>query len=524
MSRIAIIKIHPGLNMAAAQLSGELECAGHATHIYFFKEYRIEEHYVNESYTWDQTDSLAVPRTTSDYEQEYTLLATELRKFDPQAIGLTLHSLSLPEAIKTTRFLKDTFGVPVLWGGAGPTLEPELSIQHADMVCVGEGEAVMVEFAHRLQAGQDWTDIAGTWARATDGTVIQNPKRPMLDLDTIAIPNWNRASMTYISDDKVLRGGAVSKVVTGTSDYQIMTQRGCPFSCSFCIESRYQEMFGKKNSLRRRSVDLVLAELVQAKALYKPERIWFWDDVFTVNPRWLKAFLPQYKEQVGIPFWCYTYPTTHNLELLQLLKDAGCNSLTMGIQSGSARLLEGAYNRPTPLKRVLEASQEIIDAGIIGYFDLISKSEFETEADLRATFEFLVDLPAALIYGGAAEMRSYPSYSYTKKVKDAKAENIISTATRVDDKTYDYYHNLYWVARNPHISKAEKLAIAADRRFRDEPELLTAYIFGRRTIHETIFQMLTVTSKGIHPDILFPPAPYATPAYCLPANTLPRTG
>lgn len=510
--------------MAAAQLSGELERAGHVPHIYFFKEYRIEEHYVNDSYTGEYTDSLAVPRTTTDYEPEYELLAAELRKFGPQAIGLTLHSLSLPEAIKTTRFLKDTFGVPVIWGGAGPTLEPELSIQHADLVCVGEGEEVIVEFADRLHNAQSWHDIAGTWAKAPDGEVIKNPKRTLLELDSIATPNWNRAGMTYVNDDKVLRGGAVSKVVTGTSDYQIMTQRGCPFSCSFCIEARYQDMFGKKNSLRRRSVELVIEELVQAKALYKPERIWFWDDVFTINPRWLKKFLPLYKEKVGIPFWCYTYPTTHDLELLQLLKECGCNSLTMGIQSGSARLLEDVYNRPTPLNRVLEASQEIVDAGIIGYFDLISKSEFETEADLRATFEFLVDLAPELIYGGAAEMRSYPTYSYTEQVKEAKAGNIISTTSAVSDKTYDYYHNLYWVARNPHISRAEKFAIADDPAFREHPDLLDAYIFGRRTIHETIFQMLAVTSKGVHPNVLFPPPAYATPAYHLPTGALPRTG
>ena len=74
-----------------------------------------------------------------------------------------------------------------------------------------------------------------------------------------------------------------------------MTQRGCPFSCSFCIESVYQDMFGKKNSLRRRSVDVVIEELVAAKQKLGIRQVMFYDDVFTVNPRWLREFAPRYK-------------------------------------------------------------------------------------------------------------------------------------------------------------------------------------------------------------------------------------
>ena len=56
-------------------------------------------------------------------------------------------------------------------------------------------------------------------------------------------------------------------------------------------------------------------------------QVMFYDDVFTVNPRWLKEFAPKYKEHVGLPFWCYTYPTTTRKEDLLLLKDAGMRSM-----------------------------------------------------------------------------------------------------------------------------------------------------------------------------------------------------
>ncbi len=77
-------------------------------------------------------------------------LAARLADFKPDAIGLSVITLSISEAIKTTAFLRAQFDVPILWGGVGTTLEPEIAIEHADLVCVGEGEQVIVEFADRL--------------------------------------------------------------------------------------------------------------------------------------------------------------------------------------------------------------------------------------------------------------------------------------------------------------------------------------------------------------------------------------
>jgi hypothetical protein len=195
----------------------------------------------------------------------------------------------------------------------------------------------------------------------------------------------------------------------------------------------------------------------------------------------------------------------------------------MGVQSGSKRLLEDVYNRPTPLDRVIEAAQEIVDAGLIGYFDLISKSTFETEADLRATFEFLVDLPQEMNYSGFAEMRSYPTYSYTNKEEAAKQDNIVTSIGMLDDKTYDYYHNLYFVARNPFIDKSDKLEIASYPLFREQPELLSQYFYVSRSLQEEFLVMREATVTGLHPNklILQPEYIYKPPSQItLMANRL----
>jgi radical SAM superfamily enzyme YgiQ (UPF0313 family) len=384
--------------------------------MFFFKSYKFEREYMDSASLINRADDVA-PIVEIDYGDDYEARAVRLEAFKPDTLGLSVISLSISEAIKTTAFLRGRFDLPILWGGVGTILEPEVAIEHADLVCVGEGEGVMVAFAGRL---------------------------------------------------------ALQLITKG--DYQIMSQRGCPFSCAFCVESRYQEMFGKKRSLRRRNIDVVLEELVQAKEQHNPGVIWFWDDVFTLNPRWLNEFLPRYKAEVGIHFWCYTDPITHKLELLLQLKEAGGNCLLMGIQSGSERILEEVYNRPTPLGRVIEASQEIVEAGIVGYFDLISNSSFETEEDLRSTFNFPIELPQELVYLGRGDMKSYPTYSYTRNEEVILATNVLASTVGVTKEVYDYYHNLYRVARNRLLDKEEKLKIGSECIFRETRALLNEYI------------------------------------------------
>jgi anaerobic magnesium-protoporphyrin IX monomethyl ester cyclase len=496
MARIALIKIFTGLNLAPAQLSGELQRAGHDSRIIYFKDHYVANFGEHEGF--EVTDYPGIftaidgsKRVWNCYKPftnyEFGLLIEELNEFKPDAIGFSIISGIIKEAALVTEKLREHFSVPIIWGGPGPTLEPERCIAIADLVCINEGEEVIVELAEKLDAKADITDIAGTWSRKPDGEIVQNPQRPLLKLDDIAIPDWNTQHYVHINSIRGRRSNIWPSNIK--QEYPIMTQRGCPFSCSFCIESRYQELFGKKNSLRRRSVDIVLQELRWAKDNLDIKTVLFYDDVFTVNPRWLKEFLPRYKAEIGLDFWCYTYPTTHDVELLHLLKDAGMTFITMGIQSGSARILKEHFNRPTETARVLEAAREIVDLGpeVVGYFDLISKVPFEKEEDLRATFEFLLELPKELRTLGLVEMCDFPTYDYTRQSEelgrvlasdknatssgDETNRQLATSAGGLSEADYDYYHKLYLLTRTS-MPVAEIRAIAENPLYRENPALL----------------------------------------------------
>lgn len=479
MARIALIKVFAGLNLGIAQLAGELLRAGHETHIFLFKEFLVRK--PDEVEGLEGGEELLLmngqrrvwmlnrPFTPT----EYGLLVDQLKAFRPDAIGMNVVALTVKQNIAVAQELRKHFDVPIIWGGTAPTLEPEKCIPHTDLICINEGEEVIVELARRLDAGEPITDIAGTWHRQGD-TITRNPKRELLDLDSIAMPCWEKKRFSFI-DDNELKTPTLPKGLR--AEYPIMTQRGCPFSCSFCIESRYQEMFGKKGSLRRRKPELVLEELRWAKKHLQIRKVLFYDDVFTVHPRWLKEFLPRYKEEIGLPFWCYTYPTTHDPEMLKLLTDHGCISVGMGIQTGSQRLLKEHYNRPTERARIIEACQEIADAGIEGVFDLITRGPFDTEADLRETFELLMEIPQELTCMGFGNMSLLPSFSLTRQAEDAGLvdKGVLNYRFPLPQGLYDYYHKLYLLTRTK-IDKDLLKSLADDPRIHEDHELLNPYL------------------------------------------------
>ena len=476
MARIALIKLFNGLNLAPAQLAGQLTAAGHEVRVIYFKEtLSMQREGAGEFRELEyggggllaNGQNVGVDLFKPVRPAEKANLIAELRAFKPDCIGFTVFSGLIGFCSEVNDMLKEHFDVPFIWGGPGPTLEPKRCIKLTDIVCINEGEEVIVELADKLDKGLPYNDIKGTWCREGD-EVTKNDNRELMPLDDLAQPNWRPEDYVYINRTKAFYN--YYPEIPSTT-YPIMTQRGCPFSCHFCIESKYQDMFGRKNSLRRKSIDLIMDELHWAKETLQPETIMFYDDVFTVHPRWLEEFLPRYRDEIGLPFWCYTYPTTHNKELLHKLKDAGCVAITMGVQSGSERILKDHFNRPTKSDRVVEAAQEIVDVGITGFYDLITKVDFETIDDLEETFEFLLRLPIQMNTFMLAEMTTYPTYQYSEDVIAAEAAG---TLNRPSDKDYDFYHKLYLLTRSTlPVSKIRE--IKADPKYRANPELITEF-------------------------------------------------
>jgi hypothetical protein len=125
----------------------------------------------------------------------------------------------------------------------------------------------------------------------------------------------------------------------------------------------------------------VIEELKVIKRRGRVRTISFMDDVFTGDRKWLDPFLERYREEIGLPFWCYTYPSGLSADLARELARAGCWMMTMGVQSGSGSVRREMMNRREKDDHIFKTARAIQDAGILLSVDKIVGSPGETSAD-----------------------------------------------------------------------------------------------------------------------------------------------
>ena len=262
-----------------------------------------------------------------------------------------------------------------VFGGVHVTSVPEAMVGYpqVDILVRGEAEDALTELVEQTDFGGGTfrlpRDIANTWLR--DGEdVVRNDLRPYIaDLDSVPMRDFQ---LFY------------DKVPVMEQNYLCMGSRGCPYSCSYCSVEMYHRNYaaiGDKTRYRRRSVDATIAELKIIAARGIAKTVSFMDDVFTVDRRWLDPFLERYQAEIGLPFWCYTYPSGLDDDLVRMLADAGCWMITMGVQSGSTAVRREAMNRRESDAKVLSTAAAIRLQGILLSVDKIIGAPGETAID-----------------------------------------------------------------------------------------------------------------------------------------------
>lgn len=354
-------------------------------------------------------------------------------------VGITLMTQYFDAAAQLTDEIKKRLGVPVIWGGIHPTVRPDECLSHADMVCVGEGEVSMPELLRRMAAGKGQDSVPGIWVRRGD-EIVNNGAAPLVeDLDSLPFPVydfekdmllWEGKIIPFTRDALYRHLHLYFPALTDCRDvsYQMITTRGCPYTCSFCGESPLDELYGKKKYLRRRSVDNLLAEVKWALEYIGPfGQICFCDDSFVARPmNEIKEFAARYKKEIGLQFYCLVSPANATEEKIRTLVEAGLTIIGMGIQSGSDRLLR-EYNRGSfgSIKHVREAIHilDMFSDRLTPYYDFIHEDPYETDEDLLQTVDLIASLPPK------ARIRAYSLVPYpeTELYNKVKRDGLIKS-------------------------------------------------------------------------------------------------
>jgi len=284
-------------------------------------------------------------------DQEDPLEAAE--EFEPGIVGYSVTTGLQKHYLDLNGRIKERFDVFSVFGGPHPTFFPEMiEDDGVDGICIGEGEGAMLDLAQALENGSLKPDIHNWWFKV-NGEVVRNPVRPYIEnLDELPFPDRD---LVY-EQHQPTRHSKIKHFFSG---------RGCPYDCSYCFNHALFEIYkGHGKRARKRSVDVVLAEINDVRDKYPLAFVVFLDDTFTIRKDWMEEFSDEYPDQVGLPFFCNVRANLVTEELVGQLRDAGCVSVGMGIEAGNDRLRNMVLRRDMTKEQIVEACQMLRGAGI----------------------------------------------------------------------------------------------------------------------------------------------------------------
>jgi len=163
----------------------------------------------------------------------------------------------------------------------------------------------------------------------------------------------------------------------------IRVSKGCPNHCFFCLAT---PLNGK--TVRYRDVDLIIDEIKQCCEKYNIYDFIFWSDIFNLDNNWVQRLCRAIIDTgLKINFSTNTRADTLDFETLKLMKQAGCNLISMGVESGSQKLLDKMGKKIT-LEQIKHAVSMIQEAGIQVYAYYVIGLPWETKETIEETFKF----------------------------------------------------------------------------------------------------------------------------------------
>ncbi len=327
-------------------------------------------------------------------------LAAQLRAINPEIVGITAMTPTIPEALQAAAISKSVFpDVTTVLGGVHPTLAPEevLADSNVDYVVRGEGEESFAALAEALAQRLPVDDIAGVCFRRDGKAVIKEKSALIADLNTLPMPDYEAFPIErYIEHNRYLRS------IRGIS---MIVSRGCPYQCTFCA---VHETMGRK--WRIKSPQRVVDEVVALKRRHNLEGVWFKDSIFNLNRKWTKEFCQLMIEQnVDISWQALTRVDLIDEEELVLMKRAGLTQLDLGIETGSPKTLLRLKKGITVDKIKEKVALARKHVNIFGFFmigipgeeeyDVMQTFELAKSLDLdRWTWSIFSPLPGSALY------------------------------------------------------------------------------------------------------------------------------
>jgi radical SAM superfamily enzyme YgiQ (UPF0313 family) len=340
-------------------------------------------------------------------------LAAQLAEFQPDAVGAGSVTMNFYDAQRILRDVKE-INPEILTLMGGPhvsftVLETLKNYPEIDVVFVGEADDTITEFIPLLRKKNQWRNVLGiAYREETD--IVNTGWRPFIaDVDRIPFP-----ARHLLPISRYRAFGFPVSMITG---------RGCPHRCIFCLG---RKMVGSK--VRRRDPQKVLDEIEQILDLGF-ERINIADDLFASDTRRVKEICNGIKERkIKFGWSAFARVDTVTQEMFDAMAEAGCDSISFGIESGSPEMLKRVRKGIT-LTQAVEAVRMCKQSGMTPHASFMVGLPGETKESLKQTDDFARSLD---ILFGYHYLAPFPGTTLCENVNDYDLQILTRDWSRYD--------------------------------------------------------------------------------------------
>ena len=339
--------------------------------------------------------------------ETFRRIRKKLREYGPDIVGIysmiTMSRNTFRIAQTVREALPDCLLVA---GGPLPTLYPERYAGLFDAVFRGESDLSFPRFCHdyfeqgiernkpvtglskRLEAlvspvpeprtgAGEHNSYEGLYIQKA-GLEVNNPTIHYNEEELGTFPLPDRRDFDHTTYQKTWLE------TNGTKTTSIITTLGCPYSCDFCS----RPVFG--NLFRRRNLDAVFEEIEQIKQ-FGYDSLWIADDTFTLNHAHLEAFCQRIASR-KLSWSCLSRSNNVNEEMTRMMKEAGCQRVYLGLETGDQDTLR-LMNKRATVEDGINAVEKFNKAGIEVAAFFIVGYPGETIQSIEKTFRLALTLP-----------------------------------------------------------------------------------------------------------------------------------
>ncbi len=301
-------------------------------------------------------------------------LASYLEAKQPHIVGVTCTTEASNSALRLCKFVKDCCPSSyTVLGGPHPTFEygTLLSNPQVDFVIRREGELAMEGLARALVCGETELEHIQGLCWKQDGQIIANEAAPFIaNLDELPLPARDLLDVSQY-------------VIPGA----IATSRGCPAQCNFCAAGALAG--GQYRCRSARNVYAEIEYMVKERGI---RNLYFVDDTFTgIRKRAIQICQMIIDAGLDVEFACESRVNVVDLDFLRLLKQAGCQRIQFGVESGSDEIL-ARIRKGITTKQVRNAFAAAREAGLNAKGSFIIGHVWDTRESALMTMDLMREL------------------------------------------------------------------------------------------------------------------------------------